>query len=105
MRALAAKRLPTVLAAARRTSGPPSWGFAGGIVVENAAVRTSRTTMASLLSTTVVGSYPQPDWLVDRENLGRRLPPRVRAREVWKVAPEHLEEAQDAATLAAIRDM
>ncbi len=58
-----------------------------------------------LLPTTVVGSYVQPEWLVDRQNLKNRLPPRVRARELWKVAEEHLEEAQDAATLAAIRDM
>ena len=58
-----------------------------------------------LLPTTVVGSYVQPDWLVDRDNLKSRLPPRVRAREVWKVAAESLEEAQDAATLVAIRDM
>jgi 5-methyltetrahydropteroyltriglutamate--homocysteine methyltransferase len=61
--------------------------------------------MAPILPTTVVGSYPQPEWLVDRDNLGRRLPPRVRASELWRVAPEHLEEAQDAATLAAIHDM
>ncbi len=59
----------------------------------------------SLLPTTVVGSYVQPDWLVDRKNLESRLPPRVRARELWKIPQEHLEEAQDAATLAAIRDM
>src|SRR5580704_14164441 len=58
-----------------------------------------------LLPTTVVGSYVQPTWLVDRESLKRRLPPRVRARELWKVAEADLEEAQDAATLAAIRDM
>jgi 5-methyltetrahydropteroyltriglutamate--homocysteine methyltransferase len=58
-----------------------------------------------VLPTTVVGSYVQPEWLVDRSNLKSRLPPRVRARELWKVAPEHLEEAQDAATLVAIRDM
>ena len=58
-----------------------------------------------LLPTTVVGSYPQPEWLVDREMLGSRLPPRVRAREIWRVAPEFLEEAQDDATLVAIRDM
>ncbi len=58
-----------------------------------------------LLPTTVVGSYAQPDWLIDRENLRKRLPPRVRAREVWRVAPEFLEEAQDDATLLAIRDM
>ncbi len=58
-----------------------------------------------LLPTTVVGSYPQPEWLVDREMLGSRLPPRVRAREIWRVAPEFLEQAQDDATLVAIRDM
>src|SRR5207249_7456052 len=48
-------------------------------------------------------SYPQPDWLVDRENLRNRLPPRVRAREIWRVAEPFLEEAQDDATLLAIR--
>jgi 5-methyltetrahydropteroyltriglutamate--homocysteine methyltransferase len=58
-----------------------------------------------LLSTTVVGSYPQPDWLIDRANLKGRLPPRVRAREIWRVAPELLEQAQNDATLIAIRDM
>ena len=58
-----------------------------------------------LLPTTVVGSYPQPEWLVDREMLGSRLPPRVRAREIWRVAPEFLEQAHDDATLIAIRDM
>ena len=57
------------------------------------------------LLTTVVGSYPQPDWLVDRENLLGRLPPRVRAREIWRVDPRYLEQAQDDATLLAIRDM
>jgi 5-methyltetrahydropteroyltriglutamate--homocysteine methyltransferase len=58
-----------------------------------------------LLPTTVIGSYPQPDWLVDREMLGSRLPPRTRAREIWRVAPEHLEQAQDDATRLAIRDL
>jgi len=53
----------------------------------------------------VVGSYPQPDWLVDRQMLGSRLPPRVRAKEIWRVAPEFLEQAQDDATVVAIRDM
>jgi len=57
------------------------------------------------LLTTVVGSYPQPDWLIDRERLGDRLPPRVRARELWRVAQEHLEEAQDDATRIAVQDM
>jgi 5-methyltetrahydropteroyltriglutamate--homocysteine methyltransferase len=61
--------------------------------------------MRQPLLTTVVGSYPQPDWLVDREMLGSRLPPRVRAREIWRVAPGLLEQAQDDATIVAIRDM
>jgi 5-methyltetrahydropteroyltriglutamate--homocysteine methyltransferase len=58
-----------------------------------------------LLRTTVVGSYPQPEWLVDRTALGSRLPPRTRAPELWRVAPEFLRQAQDDATLLAIRDM
>ena len=58
-----------------------------------------------LLPTTVVGSYVQPDWLIDRANLKGRLPPRVRAHEIWNVAQADLEEAQDTATLAAIHDM
>lgn len=58
-----------------------------------------------VLPTTVVGSYPQPDWLVDRAVLGSRLPPRTRALEIWRPAPEHLEQAQDDATVIAIRDM
>jgi 5-methyltetrahydropteroyltriglutamate--homocysteine methyltransferase len=60
--------------------------------------------MAALV-TTVVGSYPQPDWLIDRERLGSRLPPRVRARELWRITEEHLEEAQDDATRVAVSDM
>ncbi|HEX9477028.1 MAG TPA: uroporphyrinogen decarboxylase family protein [Candidatus Dormibacteraeota bacterium] len=59
----------------------------------------------ALLLTTVVGSYPQPDWLVDRAMLGSRLPPRTRALEIWRVAPEYLEQAQDDATVLAIRDL
>ncbi len=61
--------------------------------------------MTELIPTTVVGSYPQPDWLVDREQLRGRLPPRVRARELWRVSEPYLDEAQDDATLLAIRDM
>ena len=57
-----------------------------------------------LVPTTVVGSYPQPDWLIDRAKLADRLPPRVRVNELWRVAPEWLEQAQDDATLLAIRD-
>ncbi len=59
----------------------------------------------SALVTTVVGSYPQPGWLIDRERLGERLPPRVRARELWRVPEAFLEEAQDDATRVAVRDM
>jgi len=58
-----------------------------------------------LLPTTVVGSYPQPDWLIDRENLAKRPPPRVRAREVWRIPERFLEEAQDDATIVAIHEM
>ncbi len=61
--------------------------------------------MPDLLLTSVVGSYPQPDWLVDRAMLGSRLPPRTRALEIWRVAPEYLEQAQDDATVLAIRDL
>lgn len=61
--------------------------------------------MSSILETTLVGSYPQPDWLIDRSKLSARLPPRVRARELWRVDEALLEQAQDDATLLAIRDM
>ena len=60
---------------------------------------------SELLPTTVVGSYVQPEWLVDRDNLKGRLPPRVRALEMWRIDPAFLEDAQDDATLLAIRDM
>ncbi len=62
-------------------------------------------TMPDVLLTSVVGSYPQPDWLVDRAMLSSRLPPRTRALEIWRVAPEFLEQAQDDATVLAIRDL
>ncbi len=55
--------------------------------------------------TTVVGSYPQPNWLIDRERLSARLPPRVRARELWRVSEPFLAEAQDDATRLAVQDM
>jgi 5-methyltetrahydropteroyltriglutamate--homocysteine methyltransferase len=57
------------------------------------------------LRTTNVGSYPQPDWLIDREKLAGRLPPRVPARELWRVDERWLEEAQDDATILAVGDM
>jgi 5-methyltetrahydropteroyltriglutamate--homocysteine methyltransferase len=56
-----------------------------------------------LFPTTIVGSYPQPEWLIDRANLAGRFPPRVRARELWRIAPEFLQEAQDDATIMAIK--
>src|SRR5437660_6001846 len=61
--------------------------------------------MQDVLLTTVVGSYPQPDWLVDKAMLGSRLPPRTRTLEIWRVAPDYLEQAQDDATVVAIGDM
>src|SRR5581483_2147875 len=60
--------------------------------------------ITELLPASLVGSYPQPDWLIDRQKLAGRFPPRVRAKELWRIAPEWLEQAQDDATLLAIRD-
>src|SRR4051812_50219146 len=56
-----------------------------------------------LFPATLVGSFPQPEWLIDRARLAGRFPPRVRAAELWRPAPEHLARAQDDATLLAIR--
>ena len=56
-----------------------------------------------LFPTTLVGSYPQPEWLIDRAKLAARFPPRVRAQELWRVPPPLLAQAQDDATLLAIR--
>src|SRR5207253_2548260 len=56
-----------------------------------------------LFPTTIVGSYPQPDWLIDRAKLAGRFPPRVRARELRRLQEPHLAQAQDDATLLAIR--
>ena len=56
-----------------------------------------------LLPTSLVGSYAQPEWLIDRAKLAGRFPPRTRAKELWRVDPEFLEQAQDDATLLAIR--
>jgi 5-methyltetrahydropteroyltriglutamate--homocysteine methyltransferase len=61
-------------------------------------------TVPSILPTSLVGSYPQPDWLIDRERLRSVMPPRVRARELWRIDPQWLEEAQDDATIVAVRD-
>jgi 5-methyltetrahydropteroyltriglutamate--homocysteine methyltransferase len=56
-----------------------------------------------LFPTTLVGSYPQPEWLIDRQKLAGRFPPRVRARELWRVEESFLKEAQDDATVLAIQ--
>ena len=56
-----------------------------------------------LFPTSLVGSFAQPEWLIDRAKLAGRFPPRVRARELWRPAPEHLAQAQDDATVLAIR--
>jgi 5-methyltetrahydropteroyltriglutamate--homocysteine methyltransferase len=60
--------------------------------------------MPILLPTTLVGSYPQPDWLIDRRRLSELIPPRIRAKELWRIDGAFLEEAQDDATIVAIRD-
>ncbi len=64
---------------------------------------TTTPSRQTLLPTSLVGSYAQPDWLIDRAKLAGRFPPRVRAKELWRVDPEHLEQAQDDATVLAIR--
>ena len=56
------------------------------------------------LPTSLVGSYPQPEWLINREMLSKRMPPRVRAGELWRVGDDWLELAQDDATVLAVRD-
>jgi 5-methyltetrahydropteroyltriglutamate--homocysteine methyltransferase len=64
---------------------------------------TAAEDFSMLFATTLVGSYPQPEWLIDRKKLAGRFPPRVRARELWRVPEPFLAEAQDDATLLAIR--
>src|SRR4051812_41925130 len=62
------------------------------------------TDAKTMLPTTLVGSYPQPDWLIDRRRLAGMVPPRAHARELWRVEPAYLTQAQDDATILAIRD-
>src|SRR6266853_6985872 len=57
-----------------------------------------------LFPTSLVVSYPQPEWLIDRQMLSKRMPPRIRADELWRVPAVWLEQAQNDATLVAIRD-
>jgi 5-methyltetrahydropteroyltriglutamate--homocysteine methyltransferase len=61
--------------------------------------------VSSLISTTVIGSYPQPNWLVDMARLREHIVPRARADDIWRVDPHFLKQAQDDATVIAIRDM
>jgi 5-methyltetrahydropteroyltriglutamate--homocysteine methyltransferase len=61
------------------------------------------TAGARLFPTTLVGSYPQPEWLIDRKKLAGRFPPRVRAKELWRIPEPWLAEAQDDATIMAIK--
>jgi 5-methyltetrahydropteroyltriglutamate--homocysteine methyltransferase len=60
--------------------------------------------MMAMLLTSLVGSYPQPGWLIDRAKLAGHPPPRIRSQQLWRIAPEFLGQAQDDATLLAIRD-
>src|ERR1019366_8432720 len=71
--------------------------------LDNGAPQTTFWFPMTLIPASLVGYYPQPDWLIDRQKLGHRMPPRTRAAELWRVAPEFLEQAQDDATLLAIR--
>jgi 5-methyltetrahydropteroyltriglutamate--homocysteine methyltransferase len=64
----------------------------------------SRIPQDARIPTSLVGSYAQPNWLIDRERLRERFPPRVRATELWRIDPRYLEEAQDDATRLAIAD-
>src|SRR6266849_8725146 len=68
-----------------------------------ARTKTGDDAMAKLFPTTLVGSYPQPDWLIDRKKLAGRFPPRVRAMELWRLPEPYLADAQNDATLIAIR--
>src|SRR5437763_17176656 len=68
-------------------------------------LRRGEKSMTDRLLTTVVGSYPQPEWLVDRKSLQSRLPPRIRAKEIWRIPEPLLQQAQDDATLLAMRDV
>src|SRR5215472_5888600 len=87
-------------AAARPPPSPYCWLTPGPAT---SCRRAEATEAEMLFPTTLVGSYPQPDWLIDRERLAGRFPPRVRARELWRVDPAYLAQAQRDATLLAIR--
>ena len=73
-------------------------------MASRSASATSGWTPNRFLPTSLVGSYPQPDWLIDRELLARQTPPRVRMGDLWRVDPEWLAQAQEDATRLAVRD-
>src|SRR5688572_9492753 len=82
----------------RRTPYPPSQGCA-----RQRPATDPRRQVPMLFPTTIVGSFPQPEWLIDRSKLAGRFPPRVRAKELWRVPEPFLPEALDDATTLAIR--
>src|SRR5687767_10156165 len=90
---------------ASSSSSRHTWSSCLGGAYGAASTSRCSSSMRDALLTTVVGSYPQPGWLIDRARLGERLPPRVRARELWRVPEPFLEEAQDDATRLAVADM
>src|SRR5260221_142782 len=93
--------LATTTAASANRSGQPRQF---GPLSNNKNKETIMNLPKHLLPTTVVGSYPQPEWLVDRAMLSKSVP-RTRMHAMWRLPAEHLEEAQDDATIVAIRDM
>src|SRR4030088_1849464 len=96
---------PTRAGGQRTTSLPQCSRRPDGEFASNPTNKESIVNMPKhLLPTTVVGSYPQPEWLVDRAMLSKTVP-RTRIHAMGRLPPEHLEEAQDDATIVAIRDM
>src|SRR4030088_1531090 len=96
---------PTRAGGQRTTSLPQCSRRPDGEFASNPTNKESIVNMPKhLLPTTVVGSYPQPEWLVDRAMLSKSVP-RTRMHEMWRPRQEHLEEAQDDATIVAISDM
>jgi 5-methyltetrahydropteroyltriglutamate--homocysteine methyltransferase len=110
--ALVVARAVNILQLARLPRGDWRWSAPPSRLADNRPILAARactpmvhrrTVLGMLLPTSLVGSYPQPEWLIDRAKLAGRFPPRVRARELWRVAPDYLAQAQDDATLLAIR--
>jgi 5-methyltetrahydropteroyltriglutamate--homocysteine methyltransferase len=87
-----------------RVGAKPLYGGEERCFLDRSRIAIGECKVSTLLPTTLVGSYPQPDWLIDRKRLSELAPPRVRFRDLWRVPPEFLESAQDDATLLAIRD-